>query len=107
MVKTPQLTRFSLALSGFCTTRLPSIQVKLLHFYELYYFYLPQDKNATFWMDLLPRLASISNPNDQIRPEPDLSLGDTDVYSTMTWLLLATVLLLLVLLAVSWVIARY
>ena len=67
-----------------------------------------QDKNATFWLRLMPSLVSISQAVETSTVSPETVSGDsTDVYSTMTWLLLATVLLLLVLLAVSWVIARY
>ena len=60
-------------------------------------------------MELLPRLASISQlsvstaaPGTVISETEDAS----EVYSTLTWLLLATVLLLLVLLAATWVIGR-
>ena len=65
-------------------------------------------KNTTFWLSLLPSLASISSSSQITTPTPELGERGpgNDVYSTMTWLLLATVLLLLVLLAVSWVIAR-
>ena len=62
-----------------------------------------KEKNATFWLELLPRLSSIIEEEATVSPEPKT---ETEVYSTLTWLLLATVLLLLVLLAVSWVLGR-
>ena len=63
-----------------------------------------KDKNATFWLELLPRLSSILEDEATAPPVP--VTDETEVYSTLTWLLLATVLLLLVLLAVSWVLGR-
>ena len=63
-----------------------------------------KDKNATFWLELLPRLSSIIETEVTEAPVSDETASE--VYSTLTWLLLATVLLLLVLLAVSWVTAR-
>ena len=65
-----------------------------------------KEKNATFWLELLPRLSSILEDEATAPPEPDEAASKTEVYSTLTWLLLATVLLLLVLLAVSWVLGR-
>ncbi len=65
-----------------------------------------KDKNATFWLELLPRLSSILEDEATAPPVPDEATSETEVYSTLTWLLLATVLLLLVLLAVSWVLGR-
>ena len=63
-----------------------------------------KDKNATFWLELLPRLSSIIETEVTEAPVSDETASE--VYSTLTWLLLATVLLLLVLLAVSWVLGR-
>ena len=65
-----------------------------------------KEKNATFWLELLPRLSSILEDEATAPPPPDDLASKTEVYSTLTWLLLATVLLLLVLLAVSWVLGR-
>ena len=63
-----------------------------------------REKETKFWLELLPSLALISQAEvSTVSPVP---VAETDVYSTLTWLLLATVLLLLVLLAVSWVTAR-
>ena len=62
-----------------------------------------REKESMFWLELLPSLATLSQEETTISP---LAESETDVYSTLTWLLLATVLLLLVLLAVSWVAAR-
>ena len=62
-----------------------------------------REKETMFWLELLPSLATLSQEETTVFP---LAESETDVYSTLTWLLLATVLLLLVLLAVSWVTAR-
>ena len=65
-----------------------------------------KEKNATFWLELLPRLSYILEDEVTAPPGPDVPAASTEVYSTLTWLLLATVLLLLVLLGVSWVLGR-
>ena len=63
-----------------------------------------REKETMFWLELLPSLALISQ--EEVSTVSPFPVSETDVYSTLTWLLLATVLLLLVLLAVSWVTAR-
>ena len=65
-----------------------------------------KDKAAQFWLNLLPKLGSISTTTIATSTQATPLSGSVDVYSTLTWLLLATVLLLLVLLAALWVAGR-
>ena len=65
-----------------------------------------KEKQTQFWLKLIPSLGLLATTTVS-SPTESIPLSDSvDVYSTLTWLLLAVVLLLLILLAALWVAGR-
>ena len=65
-----------------------------------------KQKQTQFWLKLLPSLGLLGTTTAVAPTQGTPLSGSVDVYSTLTWLLLATVLLLLILLAALWVAGR-